>query len=73
MEIKNTFKKIGLETKIITGYLVIVALVAITGIVGYKGLKIVAHNLHIVGDEEAPEVVMANEMKLSLMVARNAI
>ncbi len=67
------FKNKGLGTKIISGYLSIVLLVVITGVVGYKGIKTVAKSLYIVADEEAPVVDMANEMKLSLMIARNAM
>ncbi len=58
------FKNRALGTKIIAGYLVVVALVLVTGAVGYRGIKTVAHSLVVVGDEEAPLVDMAMEMKL---------
>ncbi|MCF6249242.1 MAG: MCP four helix bundle domain-containing protein [Desulfobacula sp.] len=67
------FKNKSLGTKIISGYLVLIIFVAIIGLVGYKGIRIIAKSLHTVGNEEAPVVDMANEMKLSLMVARNAM
>ncbi len=66
-------KKRSLGFRIIAGYLIIVAFVAITGAVGYNGISNVAHSLKVVGDDEAPLVDMANEMKISLLVARNAM
>jgi methyl-accepting chemotaxis protein len=65
--------RIGLGGKIISGYLLIVVLVLITGAVGYKGIRTVAHSLHVVANEEVPVVDMANEMKKSLMSARNSM
>jgi methyl-accepting chemotaxis protein len=73
MEEFKMFKNKGLGAKIILGYLVLIVFVAITGAVGYRGIQVVARSLHTVGNEEAPVVDMANEMKLSLMVARNAM
>ncbi len=67
------FQNRSLGVKIISGYLVIIVFVAITGFVGFRGIKTVAKSLYTVGDEEAPIVEMANEMKMSLMVARNAM
>jgi len=66
-------EKKTLGSKIIFGYLVIIAFVVITGAIGYKGITDIAHNLKVVGEEEAPLVEMANEMKISLQVAENAI
>ncbi len=65
------FNKRSLGAKIISGYLVLIVFVTITGFVGYFGIRTVARSLHIIGNEEAPVVDMANEMKLSLMKARN--
>ncbi|MBI5093967.1 MAG: hypothetical protein HZB26_16190 [Candidatus Hydrogenedentes bacterium] len=67
------FKNMSLGTKIIVGYLVIILFVVITGGVGYDGIKRVAHSLFRVGDQEAPVVDMAMEMKVSLMAARDAM
>ncbi len=67
------FKNRALATKIIAGYLLLVAFVGLTGGVGYMGIKNVAESLHIVGDEEAPLVDMAMEMKISLMEAQTAM
>jgi methyl-accepting chemotaxis protein len=60
-------------SKILSGYMVVILFVGITGGVGYWGITTVARNLVIVGDEVAPIVECANEMKLSLMTARNAM
>ena len=65
--------KMKLRTKILSGYLVILMFVCITGIVGYSGIKTVAASLFQVGDEEAPIVDAAMEMKVSLMVARDTL
>ena len=67
------FKNRSLGARIFTGYLVNLAFVAITAGVGYWGLRTIARSLVIVGDEEAPIVDLANEMKLTLMTARNAM
>jgi len=67
------FKNKRLGTKIILGYLMVIVLVVITGAVGYRGIRAVALSLHNVGNEEAPVVDMAKQMKLTLMVARNAM
>jgi methyl-accepting chemotaxis protein len=67
------FKNRALATKVIAGYLLLVAFVALTGGVGYVGIKNVARSLFIVGDEEAPLVDMAMEMKISLMEAQTAM
>ncbi len=60
------FKNRSLGTKIICGFLLITAFVVVTGGVGYRGIGTVGEALHIVGDEEAPLVDMAMEMRLSL-------
>jgi methyl-accepting chemotaxis protein len=65
--------KMAVGTKIITGYVIIILFVAIAGGVGYLGIRNIAHNLRIVGDEEAPLVDMANEMKISLWRGRNSL
>ena len=67
------FKNLKLGTKIIAGYLLLIAFVALTGTVGYWGTKTVARSLYVVGDEEAPLVDMANEMKISLIKAKNTL
>ncbi len=66
-------KNVKLGTKIIAGYLLLIAFVIATGSVGFWGTKTVAKSLHIVGSEEAPLVDMAKEMKISLITARNTM
>ena len=63
------FGNLSLRAKIIMGFLVVIAFVVITGGVGYRGIETVGHALHVVGDEEAPVVDAAMEMKLSLAQA----
>ncbi len=60
------FKNLTLGTKTLAGYMIVVALVGITAVVGYRGIQVVASNLHMVGDETAPHVSMTNEMKSML-------
>ena len=66
-------KNLGLGTKIIAGYLIIIVFVVITGLVGYNGIKTVARSLVQVGDEEAPVANSSMEMQLALMTARDAM
>ncbi len=63
--------KIG--KKLAVGFGSLLLLIMIASFVGYNGITTVGHNLYVVGDEEAPLVDMANEMKISLMGARNAM
>jgi methyl-accepting chemotaxis protein len=49
------------------------AFVAFCGFTGYQGMKNVTECLHQVGEEEAPVLELANEMKLSLMTSRNLL
>ena len=67
------FKNRALGTKIVLGFMLMTAFIAVSGVVGYRGLQVVGDALYRVGDEEAPVVDMANEMKLSLMTAREAM
>jgi methyl-accepting chemotaxis protein len=60
-------KKLGL------GFGTLVVLLAAAGLVGLDGIRTMAGALHVVGDREAPVVEAANEMKLSLMVARDSM
>lgn len=66
-------KDMKLGTKLLLSYMLIVMFVVITGAVGYRGIKEVAYNLFVVGDEEAPLIDMTHEMKLTLMKGRNAM
>ncbi len=64
------FKNLKLGTKIIAGFLVVVALVALAGVSGYFGVKKVGHALHVVANEEAPIVDASMEMMLAVSEAK---
>ncbi len=59
--------KIG--TKLTIGFGILLALIVVSGLVGYDGLKTVSHSLVVVGDEEAPIVDASMGMQLSLLTA----
>jgi methyl-accepting chemotaxis protein len=63
----------GLGAKIIAGYIVVICFVVVTGAVGYWGIMKVADSLYSVGEEEAPVVDLANEMKTNLAVTMVAM
>ncbi|MHC4243639.1 MAG: hypothetical protein ACYSU4_14630, partial [Planctomycetota bacterium] len=60
------FKNLKLGSKIILGFLAVVALVAIAGVTGYWGVEVVGNSLHIVANEEAPIVDASMEMMLAV-------
>ena len=60
------FKNLKLGSKIILGFLAVVALVAIAGVTGYWGVETVGKSLHIVANEEAPLVDASMEMMLAV-------
>jgi len=67
------WKNLKIGRKLTIGFGSLIFLLLITGYVGFDGIKTVSHSLFVVGDEEAPVVDMANEMKISLWAARNAM
>ena len=60
------FKNMKLGTKIILGFLAVVALVCVAGIAGYWGVQTVGKALHIVANEEAPIADASMEMMLAV-------
>ena len=60
------FKNLKLGTKIILGFLAVVALVAVAGVTGYWGVQKIGTALHIVANEEAPIVDASMEMMLAV-------
>ena len=60
------FKNLKLGTKIILGFLAVVALVFIAGTAGYWGVQTVGKALHVVADEEAPIADASMEMMLAV-------
>jgi methyl-accepting chemotaxis protein len=67
------WKDITIGKKLAIGFGCLIVLLAITGYAGFDGIETVSHSLFVVGDEEAPVVDMANEMKIALLSARNAM
>jgi methyl-accepting chemotaxis protein len=60
------FKNLKLATKIIVGFLAVVALVAVAGVTGYWGVQKVGKALHVVANEEAPIADASMEMMLAV-------
>ncbi len=67
------WKDIKIGRKLAVGFGSLLVLLVVASFVGFNGIQTVAHSLFVVGNEEAPVVDMANEMKISLMEARNAM
>lgn len=61
------WKDVKIAGKLFIGFGSIIALLLVISIISLIGLQSVGRSLEIVGDEEAPLVDMANEMKISLM------
>ncbi|MEH6812733.1 MAG: methyl-accepting chemotaxis protein [Motiliproteus sp.] len=59
--------------KLMIGFGVMLALLLASNFSGYQGIHALDNALHIVGDEEAPLIDAANEMKISLLFGRNAM
>ena len=67
------WKNLSIGKKLAIGFGCLIVLLAITGYAGFDGIRTVSHSLFVVGDEEAPVVDMANEMKIALLAGRNAM
>ena len=67
------WKHIKIGKKLAIGFGCLLVLLAITGYAGFDGIETVSHSLFVVGEQEAPLVDMANEMKIALLAARNAL
>ena len=67
------WKNLKISKKLAIGFGSMLVLVIVAGTVGYSGIQTVGHSLFVVGNEEAPLVDMAMEMKVTLMTARNAM
>lgn len=63
------WKDLRIGMKLGIGFGTLLTLIIIGGLVGYSGIKSVNRSLVVVGDEEAPIIDAANEMKISLMAA----
>ena len=63
--------KIGI--KLTFGFGGLITLLIISSFVGFNGLTVMTDSLNMITEEEAPLVDSANEMKLTLLQARNAM
>jgi len=64
------WKQMKLGTKIIMGFLAVVALVCVAGVTGYWGVERVGDALRVVAEEEAPIVDASMEMMLAVGEAK---
>ncbi len=67
------WQDLSIAKKLTVGFGGLLVLILFSNYAGYNGISSVAHDLVVVGDEEAPIVDSAGEMKLALMVSRNAM
>ncbi len=65
------FADLSVGRKLGGGFAAMLLLIGLLMVAGLNGIGQVAHSLFVVGDEAAPRVDAANEMKLALMTARN--
>ena len=68
-----SWKNLKLGMKLGIGFGSLLLLIVVGGLVGYQGLTTVSHSLVVVGDEEAPVIDAAMEMKIALMSAVTAL
>ena len=67
------FNNLKIGRKLTIGFGFMILLIALTSFIGLDGIRTISHSLFVVGEEEAPIVDMANEMKIALWAARNAM
>jgi len=67
------WKDIRIMGKLFIGFGSMILLIIIAGAAGFNGISRIGQALFTVGEEEAPIVDMANEMKISLWASRNAL
>lgn len=68
-----SWRDFNVGLKLFIGFGVLIAFIIISGLTGFSGIQSVGNSLFIIGDEEAPLVDMANEMKISLWASRNSL
>ena len=68
-----SWKNLKIGAKLGIGFGILLLLLVVAGLVGYRGLTTVSHSLVVVGDEEAPVVDAANGMRISLMAATTSM
>ncbi len=67
------WNELKIDKKLAIGFGTMLLLIAIASLVGFNGIHTVGEALFIVGDEEAPVVDMAMEMKVALLEAMNSL
>ncbi|MDF1562898.1 MAG: methyl-accepting chemotaxis protein [Deltaproteobacteria bacterium] len=67
-----SWKDMRIGGKLAVGFGSLLVLIAVAGFVGWRGIENMGDALFVVGDREAPVHHVANEMKLSVMHARDA-
>jgi methyl-accepting chemotaxis protein len=67
------WKDLKIGKKLSVGFGILIAMLVVTGVTGFNGIKTVSHSLFVVGNEEAPVADMAMEMKISLLEAMIAM
>ena len=67
------WKNLNIGKKLTIGFGALLGLIALVGFTGHNGIETVARSLFIVGEQEAPVVDMAMEMKNTLMSSRDTL
>ncbi|MEE8402016.1 MAG: methyl-accepting chemotaxis protein [Candidatus Hydrothermarchaeaceae archaeon] len=67
------FNNFGINKKLMIGFSLVAALVVIAGSMGIYTLDLAGKAIYQIGEEEAPLVDAANEMKISMAMARNNV
>ena len=67
------WRDLAIGKKLAVGFGSMLVLMLVSSVIGFSGIKSVSEALHIIGDKQAPVVDAANEMKLALLVGRNAM
>jgi methyl-accepting chemotaxis protein len=67
------WKNLNIGTKLFIGFGSLILLLVAASVVGFYGIQTVTRSMVIIGEEEAPVVDVAMEMKVTLMESRSAV
>ena len=67
------WKNLKISKKLTIGFGGLIVLLAITGLLGFMGIKTVSQSLYIVGEENAPVADMSMEMQIALRETLNTM
>ena len=67
------FGHLKVSQKLGAGFGIMILLIIISSFSGYSGISSLQRDIFIIGSEEAPIIDAANEMKVALMIGRNAM